>query len=63
MSRDFLIELGEEYCKQRPGSYVTDVDEKANTIITYFCGALLTSDAFKVAKMLDIEIPAEEIAA
>ena len=63
MTRDFLIELGEKYCKQRPGSCLTDVDEKNNTITSYFCGALLTSNAFKVAEMLGIEIPVEEMAA
>lgn len=55
MTRNELIELGELYCEARPGSYVTDVSEKENTITTYFCGALITSDADKVKKMLGIE--------
>ena len=62
MTRNELIDLGEMYCKTRPGSYVTDVDEKAGTITTYFCGALLTSDALKVKKMLGIEDKEEKIA-
>ena len=62
MTRDELIELGEMYCKKRPGSYVTDVDTQANTITTYFCGAYLISDADKVKRMLGIEDTKEKIA-
>ena len=62
MTRNELIELGEKYCETRPGSYVTDVDVKAGTITTYFCGALLTSNAEKVKKLLGIENKKEKIA-
>lgn len=62
LSREELIELAELYCKQRPGSYVTDVSVENNTITTYFAGALLTSDADKVKKMLGIEDVKKRIA-
>ncbi len=62
MTRDELIELGDAYCELRPGSYVTDVDTKNNTITTYFHGALLTSDAKKVKEMLGITEDNEKIA-
>ena len=62
MTRNELIDLGELYCEERPGSYVTDVDEVNNTITTYFCGALLTSDADKVKQKLGIKISEEKIA-
>ena len=54
MSKKELIALGEKYCKTRPGSYLNNVDPKANTITTYFCGALITSDANKVKELLGI---------
>ncbi len=54
MTREELITLGDMYCKLRPGSVLSDVNVEANTITTYFCGALLTSDADKVRKMLGL---------
>ena len=48
MTKNELIDLGERYCEKiRPSSYVTEVDENANTFTTYFCGAKLTHDAEK----------------
>ena len=55
MTREELITLGDMYCQTRPGSYLTDVDEANDTITTYFCGALLTSDALKVKRMLGLD--------
>lgn len=55
MTRIELIELGEKYCELRPGSQLADVNVKENTIITYYRGAYLTSDADKVKAMLGID--------
>lgn len=62
MTKEELIELGDMYCKLRNGSYLVDVSPEDNTITTYFCGALLTSDADKVKKMLGIENKEQKIA-
>ncbi len=62
MTKTELYELGEMYCKTRPGSCVMDVNTEANTIITYYHGAILTSDAAKVKEMLGVEDESTKIA-
>ncbi len=52
MTKKELADLGRRYCETRPGSYLTDVNTKDNTVTTYYKGVLLVSDADKVAEML-----------
>ncbi len=54
MTEEELLALGEEYIKLRPNSYLYDIDVENCKIITWFHGALLTSDAYKVKEMLGL---------
>lgn len=62
MTKDELWNIAEQYCATRPGSAVMDVSVEKSTITTWFHGAILTSDADKVKKMLGIEDVKKRIA-
>ena len=62
MTREFLVKLGEKYCETRPGSCLVDVSVEKMVINTWYRGAILTSDAAKVAEMLGIDLKEQGVA-